>query len=465
MTRQLASLLFIAAITILAKPCYTAYTLPTTCDIPWENSHHGLCILNKAWSVAPTNTKSLDPNPVAVPAGSCINSAHKYMNVYGLLLAANMGTQKLPDGSLCWIGKAYQEMFPVANGQNGCDSYNQHLILQKSFEYRAASPVWYKKQGANPVKLDENFSACDIISVAKNGATGGQIIEVIEHLLHAVSDVGFTKAMPCYFSPDKKKKSLLNYAMEEAIKNKVYVVTSYDKMKSASLEIRHRIKIQEYFYWLVTTAWGYQDLYGKKEAEWAVTTWSKLAACDKNPIGVDLYNNVISKIISKPSLATITALGKLMKGSTPDASPCPLTEGTTGSKCCCTCSGGCVKDDVQDGTLATCNKVGCNAQKPFTWTKVCPTTTVTNLTSCSAKAVPIQRKSTLKKPTKAVLPSDIVWAKPHHHKPKEHHHEDKEHHHEHKEHHHEHKEEHHEESEEHLEETSEEHEEEMYSLF
>ena len=80
--------------------------------------------------------------------------------------------------------------------------------------------------------------------------------------------------------------------------------------------------MQKYFYWLVTTAWGFQATYGASSTEWPYTSFINLQACDKNPRGVDLYNNVISKIIKMPSTTTLTSLGNLMSGGTPDTSPC-----------------------------------------------------------------------------------------------------------------------------------------------
>lgn len=133
--------------------------------------------------------------------------------------------------------------------------------------------------------------------------------------------------------------------------------------------------MQEYFYLLVTTAWGMQASYGSASTEWPYTAWSDLSACNRNPRGVDLYNNVISKIFSAPSTATLTSLGTLASGGTPDASPCPLSIGTTTSSCCCTCTTGCVAADTPTGTALSCTKTGCsNTETAFTWSKVCATT-------------------------------------------------------------------------------------------
>lgn len=120
--------------------------------------------------------------------------------------------------------------------------------------------------------------------------------------------------------------------------------------------------------------WGVQDTYGEANGtEWPIRTAAGISACNKNPKGADLYNNVLAKFMKVPSTATITALGKLAPGQVAEASPCPLTAGTTPANCDCTCSTGCVVDDVTvDGTAAKCKKSGA-AQQKFTWTQVCNT--------------------------------------------------------------------------------------------
>merc|ERR1711933_70065 len=106
-----------------------------------------------------------------------------------------------------------------------------------------------------------------------------------------------------YFGINLNTNSLLKCAMDEAITNKVFVTTNYNSISDK--DQKNRILMQEYFYWLVTTGWNIQATYGPNEAEWPYHTLSALSACDKNPKGVDLYNNVISKIMSKPSDSTI----------------------------------------------------------------------------------------------------------------------------------------------------------------
>ena len=379
--------LYILLLTILAHQV-TTYTQSTTCtgtenDI--STRMYGGCILKTAQETAPANTKSLNANPVSIATGSCITAATKYQNIYGLLNVGSINGQTVSDTEMCWIGKAFQEMFVATSGETNCDAFNQHLILQKAYEYRSANATFKTTKATGFEKFTANYSSCDVITIggSSQNTANKQISEVVEHLLHAISDTGFAQAMPKYFA---HKNSYLACAKDEAVKNGTFKTTDYNQVTNA--ETKERIIIQEYFYWLVTTAWGFQTTYGENSPnEWPYRTWADLKACNRNPLGVDLYENVISKIITQPSTATLTSLGKMKQGGTPDASPCPLTAGTTPTNCCCTCSKGCVVDDTPSGTAATCKKTSCATQKAFTWVNSCSTVKHTSCPNVKAAGI------------------------------------------------------------------------------
>lgn len=261
MKSHLATLLTIQVIALLFTTTFQAWTLPTNCtladrddgNIYWNST----CILKVEMETAPANTKDVDTNPVTVAAGTCINGAKKYINVNGLTLAGSIDTQVSPDASICWAAKAYQEMWPAASGDTGCDQYNQHLVLQKSYEHRFDTPFFQTTEATNKMeKFEFNNGSCDIITVGKTGLdVNAQVLEVLEHLLHAVNNNGFNFAMPKFFGVNTNTESLLKCAMDEAITNGVFVTTSYNN-PNMTTSAKNRLLLQEYFYWLV----GYDNV-------------------------------------------------------------------------------------------------------------------------------------------------------------------------------------------------------------
>ena len=83
-------------------------------------------------------------------------------------------------------------------------------------------------------------------------------MEVVEHILHYVSDLGLH-----YTFPDEwgiSKTSALAQAMNKAVDEGYYDVTSYEDIDDE--EVRHRVMMQEFAYWVISTAWNLQEPYG-----------------------------------------------------------------------------------------------------------------------------------------------------------------------------------------------------------
>jgi len=268
--------------------------------------------------------------------------------VNGLLLLgsydnASDTAQTNTDAQFQWLAQAVQEML-VYDSTSTCDGYNQCLIMQKMYEYRAVGNLVYPEISAND-NVVYNWSSCDIISL---GVSTKQENEIIEHLLHFISDVGLSKAMPNIFG---FTNSSLKNAMDEAISKGLYVTTDYNSVSGS--DNKNRIMVQEYFYQLFATCSGFYGTYtGHNENEWVLTTLTCDGLKEKNPKGYYLYMNVIVKVVKLPTTATLTALGKFASGQTPEAAP-TLSAGTTdNTMCTCNCSAGCCAN-TPTGSAAT----------------------------------------------------------------------------------------------------------------
>lgn len=334
---------------IFAQPIVTGWTFPTTNCANTESTtstHYGDCVLKNAWGTAPTNFRDLDLTPVTT-SNTCVAYSKKYLMVNGLLLLgsynnASDAAQTNTDAQFQWLAKAVQEMLEY-DSSSTCDGYNQCLIMQKMYEYRLVGNLIYPEINAND-NVVYNWSSCDIISM---GVSTKQENEIIEHLLHFISDVGLSKAMPNIFG---FTGSSLSNAMDEAISKGLYVTTDYNSMSGDN---KQRVIVQEYFYQLFATCSGFFGTYGNPNSnEWVLTTLTCDGLNAKNPKGYYLYNSVIVKVLKLPTTATMTALGKFASGQTAEAAP-TLTAGTVSNTVCtCNCSAGCCSN-TPTGTAAT----------------------------------------------------------------------------------------------------------------
>tara|TARA_B100002019_G_scaffold124877_1_gene107586 strand:+ start:2664 stop:5429 length:2766 start_codon:yes stop_codon:yes gene_type:complete len=258
------------------------------------------------------------------------------------------------------------------NPENYYPGYNE-----TSYSYRAVDYVWeYPDNNSNGAGV-ENW----------NGYTvGGQVTEVIEHVLHTICQYGLPYAYPYELNIlNGQIGSPLMTAMQEAIDNNVFDVSSYsglytpdsqpdldelmDGMQAASSGTSHKYKeylnevvsgrkrgdinndgdididdvmgflsfkngnpnayitdtiitpltyngyyaaiAREYSYLLIFAMWEYITVYisgGSLSPEWNDNSRTQAGVLANNPLGYALYNNFISKIISKPTQATLDAM-------------------------------------------------------------------------------------------------------------------------------------------------------------
>ncbi len=92
--------------------------------------------------------------------------------------------------------------------------------------------------------------------------------------------------------------------MQEAISSQYYNVDFYEEYPAI---VKECILIQEYAYWLITSAWNLQDKYGLGEDEWKLQTPEKLKS--NLPSAYELYETYIRKIMSAPQKATLQSFG------------------------------------------------------------------------------------------------------------------------------------------------------------
>ena len=172
---------------------------------------------------------------------------------------------------------------------------------ETAYSYRAVDYIW-EYPDDNPTGSGvENW----------NGYTpGGQITEVIEHILHTICQYGLPYAYPDELTITNGNTGPVMEAMQEAITNNVFDVSSYAALNDGSNDY-YALIAREYEYLLIFAMWEYITVYisgGSLSPEWNDNSRTQAGVQTNNPLGYALYNNFISKVISKPTQATLDTM-------------------------------------------------------------------------------------------------------------------------------------------------------------
>eukprot|EP00941_MAST-03F_sp_MAST-3F-sp1_P006188 g6188.t1 len=215
------------------------------------------------------------------------------------------------------------------------DLAKQREVLLNMHKYRAALPVFQGQvsmqmnEGHFGNQIKDTLSMCDTITVQmdEGGETiseKGQIMEVYEHLLHAITDVGFALTWKEMWGLNRN--SDLWNAMQEAITAKVYDVSSFKNIPNTGddVGVRDRIELQEFAYWGISTIQGvYKSYHGDAAPEWTLLTKEEVQ--NKLPLFWSLYSKTAGTVLGVPSETTFTQVGKLATKDAASTAPWPLT--------------------------------------------------------------------------------------------------------------------------------------------
>jgi hypothetical protein len=202
------------------------------------------------------------------------------------------------------VAKTIAESFPR---DESLDLEKQQEILANHYRYNAVIPVpvgddfsFAEDDSSGFERTAGNNTICDIIM---QDVPSGQVMEVVEHILHYVSDVGLH-----YTFPDEwgiNEGSALAGAMRKAIDAGYYNVEQYgDEMG----EERFRVLMQEFAYWIISTAWNLQEAYGpQSEDEWTIVNEADLR--EKLPEFYAVYQRTVGRTMVAPSLETLQEIG------------------------------------------------------------------------------------------------------------------------------------------------------------
>ncbi len=227
----------------------------------------------------------------------------KKLTVYGITLIARGDAS---DAFLKRVAETIKETFPQDERMGLA---LQEELIKNLYRYKTTIPVpkgrdmsFIEPDETTWQRVESKNSICDIIM--ELGSVPGQVMEVVEHILHFVSDIGLHYTFPKEWGISKESK--LWQAMQEAVEKGYYDISSYADIDDE--KVRDRVTLQEFAYWFISTAWNLQEPYGPKgEEEWTIKDASDLQA--KLPDFYEVYEQTARKVMVAPSLATLEKFG------------------------------------------------------------------------------------------------------------------------------------------------------------
>jgi len=225
----------------------------------------------------------------------------KKLTVNGITL---IGRDDISDDFMKMVAKTIKEVFPQ---NKAIDNELQKEILRNLYRYRTVIPLFkgedheFSPSDAEAWALTASKnSICDIIMEG----VPGQVNEVVEHILHFVSDVGLHYTFPNEWGLSKSSK--IYQAMQEAIDKGHYNIDQYGE--EGDEKERTRVLIQEYAYWVIFTAWDLYEPYGP-QAEWTgIKNPDDLR--EKLPLSYEVFVQTIPRVMAPPSFSTLEEFKK-----------------------------------------------------------------------------------------------------------------------------------------------------------
>ena len=216
----------------------------------------------------------------------------KKLEVCGVTLIAR---DEISNDFMQNVGNTISEMFTITS-DTALDIQRQ--VIESLYQYKTVIPLFYGEDWnishSEENSWDETSSAnslCDIIMED----IPNQVMEVVEHILHHVTDVGLHYVM-------NDDWGLLSGSELYRVTNDAIISGDYDIAQYSDIseeDVRNRVILQEYAYWIIYTAWDLRKKYGPTESEWSIMSRNELAT--KQSGSYDLFTRTIPKVMTCPS--------------------------------------------------------------------------------------------------------------------------------------------------------------------
>jgi Ca2+-binding RTX toxin-like protein len=281
----------------------------------------------------------------ALTTSDLVTPFDRYIDVYGLTLIAMPATGNTPATSDYFVTSVSNVLQEILS-PSGADvvSSQQETVLTNFATINVGQLIGYGSPAAYSPSIvaddsninypgidftrDSNPSADFIWENAgypeTTATTNGNITEVLEHLLHTITEFGYTDAASTGAMNGRVASSDVRVAMQEAIDNGIFNTDDYAAQNDGS-EDYHALLTREYLYLLTYSEWGFVDRYidDSLAPEWTGITAADVAA--QNPLGHALYQSYIAPTLSAPS---VSVLDKIFNGKYLTEMADALTDGS-----------------------------------------------------------------------------------------------------------------------------------------
>jgi len=269
-----------------------------------RDSHVGGCVLRN-----PARDAHPDPHALRVLPSAVVETEEweRFPRIISVCGLNYLGADGVTDEFLSAVASLTCQLFAQAEH---IDDAQQIAVMQNCYRYQATCPISVggDHKGVEPTDHTEAcYSVCDRIGEGVRS----QAMEVLEHVLHHVTDVGFHYAFPNDWGLNTESR--LHAAMQEAVQASVYDLSDYEE-ECLDPDDPHllRIELQEFGYWIITTGWDLQAEFGpfkptgEPQAEWKVRTAVEMK--EKLPRSQSLFDETVATTLIPPTVESMRAL-------------------------------------------------------------------------------------------------------------------------------------------------------------
>lgn len=191
------------------------------------------------------------------------------------------------------------------------DVSKNHFVFQR---IGLEGPDYYERQfkadfGSLPQSRAPNNgpyrdNATDYIWEYNQGSES-QLNEVVEHLLHTITNVVFAIQFKDWNW--EEPSSMIRLATKEAIDKGIFNISDYQEiLNRGDTEGFNRAISTEFAYWLIAAEWGYGDFFELPNSEFRLNNQNQIAKT--LPIGHKMYKCYVEKILSPPKLKDLISI-------------------------------------------------------------------------------------------------------------------------------------------------------------
>ena len=138
-----------------------------------------------------------------------------------------------------------------------------------------------------------------------NQGSESQLNEVVEHLLHTITNVVFAIQFKDWNW--EEPSSMIRLATKEAIDKGIFNISDYQEiLNRGDTEGFNRAISTEFAYWLIAAEWGYSDFFELPNSEFRLNNQNQIAKT--LPIGHKMYKCYVEKILSPPKLKDLISI-------------------------------------------------------------------------------------------------------------------------------------------------------------